>query len=838
MSIYPFTPAASPGLTTIQASEVLARFRAALVARDIVPPDPIIADGRLHRCNAAGPHGRGDAAYLLHLDGLPAGGMKNWRDGLGWQTWRLDIGRTLSAAEREALRLRAQAASVQRRADAAHRHEHARQRAARIWAAARPAPADHPYLARKGVQAHGLRVYRGALLVPARDAGGALHGLQFIGASGIKRFLRGARVQGLYCPIGSPGDEGRGEPHVAARDVVCVVEGFATGASVHEATGHVVAVAFHAANLAAVARAIRDTHPQAGIVVCADDDRDTPGNPGLTHARQAALAVGGLVAIPDFGPDHPAGASDFNDLHRHRGLSAVLTAVRGAWVPSVGMVGAEDRGGYSATDWPDPEPLTEPLDPLPYPTDALPPLLRAAVREAQAFVQAPVALVACSALAALSLAAQGLVNVRRDHQLVGPVSLYLLAVADSGERKTTCDTIFSPALRDWESGRLMAIAPDLAARDAALAAFEAKKAGILDAIKHKRRRSQDTAKEEGELDALAREAPPSVAVPRLLYADATPEALAHALATGWPSGGVLSAEAGAVFGAHGMGYDTILRNLALLNVLWDGGAIAIDRRSKPSFQLRDRRLTFGLMAQPEALRGFLERAGTLPRGTGFIARFLIAWPASTQGTRAYRPAPAAMPAVERFGRRITALLDTPLATDARGGLTPTVLDLSPAAHAAWVHLHDLVESGLGTGGEYQSVRDVAAKAAENVARLAALFHVLEHGPAGTIGADRLLGAEDIVRWHLHETRRLLAELDTPSALAAAIRLDTWLLNEARATGNARIPTTRVYQYGPGCVRDSRDLKAALATLSERGRARLEEEGRRRFVVVNPALLDG
>ena len=87
---------------------------------------------------------------------------------------------------------------------------------------------------------------------------------------------------------------------------------------------------------------------------------------------------------------------------------------------------------------------------------------------------------------------------------------------------------------------------------------------------------------------------------------------------------MLSAEAGAVFGAHDMGQETILRNLALLNVLWDGGEMAIDRRSKSSFLLRGRRLKFGLMVQPEALRGFLERAGTLPRSTGFIARFLIA----------------------------------------------------------------------------------------------------------------------------------------------------------------------------------------------------------------------
>ena len=97
-----------------------------------------------------------------------------------------------------------------------------------------------------------------------------------------------------------------------------------------------------------------------------------------------------------------------------------------------------------------------------------------------------------------------------------------------------------------------------------------------------------------------REPPQALRVPRLLYADATPEALAYALANGWPSGGVLSAEAGAVFGAHSMGQETILRNPALLNVLWDGGPMAIDRRLKPSFQLRGRRLTFGLMILPAA----------------------------------------------------------------------------------------------------------------------------------------------------------------------------------------------------------------------------------------------
>lgn len=112
-------------------------------------------------------------------------------------------------------------------------------------------------------------------------------------------------------------------------------------------------------------------------------------------------------------------------------------------------------------------------------------------------------------------------------------------------------------------------------------------------------------------------------------------------------------------------------------MLWDGGSIDVDRRSKSSYRVRDRRLTFGVMVQPEALRAFIERAGTLPRGSGFLARFLIAWPTSTQGHRPYRPAPAAMPAVDGFNMRIRALLDTPLTTDAFGGLTPEVPDLSP-----------------------------------------------------------------------------------------------------------------------------------------------------------------
>ena len=117
---------------------------------------------------------------------------------------------------------------------------------------------------------------------------------------------------------------------------------------------------------------------------------------------------------------------------------------------------------------------------------------------------------------------------------------------------------------------------------------------------------------------------------------------------------------------------------------------------------------------------------------------------------------------------------------------------------------------LDSDGSYAPVRDVAAKAAENIGRLAALLHLLEHGPAGSISRACVECATQLVLWHLQEAHRLLGDLDAPPALSAAIRFDAWLCSEAQRTGDGRIPTTRVYRYGPGCVRDNKDIKEALA----------------------------
>ena len=134
--------------------------------------------------------------------------------------------------------------------------------------------------------------------------------------------------------------------------------------------------------------------------------------------------------------------------------------------------------------------------------------------------------------------------------------------------------------------------------------------------------------------------------------------------------------------------------------------------------------------------------------------------------------------------------------------------------------HDTIERQLGSDGAYAPIPDVAAKAAENIARLAALMHLLEHGPVGTIGRGCVDSATRLVLWHLQEANRLLGDLDAPPALSAAIRFDAWLRSEAQRTGDGRIPTTRVYRFGPGCVRDNKDMKEGGSRAEDGGFAPL------------------
>jgi putative DNA primase/helicase len=299
------------------------------------PPERI-EPGRWISFSANGKRGNTAGRCKLFPDG-EGGIVYDWRTGES-QTWHAKRHTERSPEDARRWREKLERNRCEAAEDREREAEATRKRARELWDQGKPADDSHPYLVAKGVKCHGLRIYRGplalnhmrcdgALMVPRRDAAGQIVSLQFIAPDGEKRYLHGPTPSGSYYSIGKP------------NGTVCVAEGYATGATVHEATGNAVAIAFDAGGLEPTAKVIRAKLPDARLILCADDDHCTkrpdgsPWNPGVDAARRAAQAVAGALAIPAFGLDRQADQTDFNDLHQAHGVQAVRAAIDAAQEP-------------------------------------------------------------------------------------------------------------------------------------------------------------------------------------------------------------------------------------------------------------------------------------------------------------------------------------------------------------------------------------------------------------------------------------------------------------------------------------------------------------------------
>lgn len=245
--------------------------------------------------------------------------------------------------KREARQQKAEQAQIRK-------HQSAAQTAQAILnRAAIPADDSHPYLQRKSVRAYpGIRIgyweqrnKSNCLIVPLRTIDGTLKTVEAIfpekptAGQSNKDYLCGGEKQGAHFVIGNP----------ASSDALVFGEGYSTCATIYEATGYCVIAAMDAGNLLPVAQAYRERYPEKAILFAADNDRHTAGNPGLTKATAAALAVNGLLAIPVFA-DSEAG-SDFNDLAALHGLDAVRKAIEEAKPVSADAVALCERSDFN-----------------------------------------------------------------------------------------------------------------------------------------------------------------------------------------------------------------------------------------------------------------------------------------------------------------------------------------------------------------------------------------------------------------------------------------------------------------------------------------------------------
>jgi putative DNA primase/helicase len=325
---------------------IIESFRQAMEQADLFTSDEIIADGKLHRFHVEGDSpGKENGWYILHVDENPAGQFGSWKTNLK-QTWTARVERKLTRAEREQLERRISEQRAEREREEAKQYAASATIATHIWESSPDAPEDFAYLVRKGLRASGLkfgetsfivgrdpvtkepiRIKKPCVIVPVYSPDGQLTTLQFISKEGDKKFLYGGRIDSCYAIIS------RSRPSLSGPIAIC--EGYATAASIHAATEWPVVVAFNSGNLLPVAQVIRRKFPEARLVICADNDQWTERpvkNPGLFYGMQAAQAVNGHLALPEFKRTETK-PTDFNDLAQEEGLPRVAEIIEAA-IPS------------------------------------------------------------------------------------------------------------------------------------------------------------------------------------------------------------------------------------------------------------------------------------------------------------------------------------------------------------------------------------------------------------------------------------------------------------------------------------------------------------------------
>lgn len=400
-----------------------------------------------------------------------------------------------------------------------------------------------------------------------------------------------------------------------------------------------------------------------------------------------------------------------------------------------------------------PRPLVE-SNPVaePYPIQALGGILGPAVERMAEVIGVPQALAAQSALAASALATQGHAGLQLDGRNY-PLSLYLITVAASGDRKTAADRCALLPARQWEREQWQRYREQLARYRAVQKQAQRINPGDPDSANH----------------VLVEEEP---SAPRLITTDPTIEALVKGLCHDLPSMGLFCDEGGQFLGSSTMSRDNRLKAVTTLSSLWDGSPI--DRaRSMAGESLRayDRRLSLHLMVQPYLAVQLL--SDPLLQGQGILGRCLMTWPTSLAGQRSYQSVDLSKdPALKRYYHRLSALFHLPWSLSADGALLLSTLTLSALARRRWIDLHDAIESQLGEFGELANVRPSGSKAADNLLRVAGILAVVEE--SSVVEVDHIQRASTLMGYYLTEIQRLTEQEPVCRIKEEADRLLRWL----------------------------------------------------------------
>lgn len=283
----------------------------------------VVIDGKIHRFDSGDGRNKENGWYVFSRDGVCVhGSFGCWKRDFTFN-FKEDIGRNLSNDEIQAIELRRAAIEGEKAALRAQQADIAKSNAAKIWESCEPVT-NHPYLIKKKIKSHGLRVTAGddRLVIPMYDSNLELAGLQYIYPNSEKRFL-GSQSKKIHC-LGDP-ENG---------NIAYLAEGFSTGATIHEQTNKPVFIGFNAGNLVSASRIIKSHYPELKIINIADNDKaglkqidalDVEGIDSILIPKEGQDANdfvnggGDLCALLDFEkPKNPMGLASLKNLKKNK----------------------------------------------------------------------------------------------------------------------------------------------------------------------------------------------------------------------------------------------------------------------------------------------------------------------------------------------------------------------------------------------------------------------------------------------------------------------------------------------------------------------------------------
>ena len=472
---------------------------------------------------------------------------------------------------------------------------------------------------------------------------------------------------------------------------------------------------------------------------------------------------------------------------------------------------------------------TKPFAPLnkqitssePIPMDALPEMMRDSILRYQEYGQQPTELILISALAAASVACQGIANIKIDEKLEMPLSLFMTLIAESGERKTSADAYFQKPIKNVEKTANEKYSKIKQEYDIQKTSYESQVDGITQAIK-KAAKERDTATVKKQEDALKQlEAPKLKSYPKVLLSNATLESVVGHLAKGFPSILWGSSEGGLVVNSHSFKEEHLIQTYAALNTIWDSGEISMDRKISESFSVKNGRVTYAIMLQPAIALQLFKNSGNTMRGIGFLARSFMLFPSSTIGTRQYIEPTDDM--ADTFLLRIEELLKKQIDSYCSDQYKSfNILTLNTAAKKSWTESYNKIEKLSKEGSDFGDYKDFASKFSNNVARLAGIFHIIDRNDDSDcivieedciVQKDHMDKAIKLAEWLLRESIRCVSNLGNFED-NNALDLFKWLLEHGFK--HTSFKKREVQQRCPHKLRNSATLQKTLDLLVDNG----------------------